>query len=235
LGITHLFSNTDCSTIDDPYKHRRIPGPGTCLDPAAINSKLDDWRAEVFFDNIGNLSDPQVILEPGTYCGGLELLRKNVAFAPGEYIIKDGPLIFGVGTRVVADGVTFVFSGNDAYLDIYDGGKLEFMAPKRGALAGLVFAQHVEAQFGKAAILPHAESIIRSGGELSITGTAYLPTQKIIFKGGSLSSAQAPSTSFIAHQLEITDGAKVEIAVDHQVAGLPPILPRSDESARLVE
>jgi len=235
IGDYSPFANTDCSTVADPYKYKRIPGPSDCLDPDSIKTKIDDYRAEVFFNNLGERSDPLVAFEPGTYCGGLTLVGKNVAFKPGEYIITDGPLVFGFGTRVEAKGVTFIFSGKDSYLDIYDGGILDFEAPKTGDLAGIVFAQHLVTELGKDAELPHADSVIRSGGELSITGTAYLPTQKIIFKGGSLSSAQAPATSFIAHQLEITDGAKIEVAVDHQAAGLPPILPRSDESVRLVE
>ena len=68
-----------------------------------------------------------------------------------------------------------------------------------------------------------------------MVGTAYLPEQRIEFIGGSISEAQAPATSFIGYQLLFDEGAKISVAVDHQTAGLPPLLPRSDESARIVQ
>ena len=176
-----------------------------------------------------------VTLQPGTYCGGLNLHAKNITFAPGEYVIKDGPLVFDSGTVAKGEEVTFVFAGRDASLQIDLGSTLDLSAPERGDLAGLVFAQYLEAEHGAEATLPSAESVISSGGNLNLIGTAYLPTQKISFVGGSISAAQAPATSFIGYQLRIDDGAKINIAVDHLQAGLPPILPRSDESARLIE
>jgi len=83
--------------------------------------------------------------------------------------------------------------------------------------------------------LPTGESIIRSGVDLQITRTGYFPEQKILFRSGSLTAAQAPATSFMAYQVSIGDGSKIAVAVDHEKAGLPPILPSSDESVRLVD
>jgi len=237
------FANTECRVIADPFEHRRIPGPGDCIPEKKLRSKLDywlsevhhpleywDWRTEQLVYEEGG-----VTLEPGTYCGGLTLKRKNIRFAPGEYIIKDGPLFFDEGTKAFGEEVTFVFAGKQATLQIDLGSKVDLSAPAKGDLQGLVFAQYIEKELGKDAALPSAESIIRSGGNLRLVGTAYMPTQRISFIGGSISSAQAPSTSFIAYNIRIDDGARISVAVDHQKAGLPPILPRSDESARLVE
>lgn len=235
------FANTECSAIADPYEHRRIPAPGPCQAPEILEAKLNDWMSriieptEIWVDGQSEIIEGGVTLEPGTYCGGLDLTARHINFAPGEYIIQDGPLLFGSGTKAVGEGVTFIFAGLDANLLVADGSHIDLSAPTRGDLEGLVFAQYLETQHGVDAILPSANSVIRSGGTVKITGTTYLPTHKISFIGGSISEAQAPATSFISYQIRISDGASINVAVDHQAAGLPPILPRSDESARLVE
>ena len=237
------FANTECGAIPDPYQYHRIPAPGDCIPQEKIDEILSDFLSDIHYPTpIWNPDTQQletveggVTLPAGTYCGGLKLLGKNVTFEPGEYIMKDGPLFFGSGTRAMGDDVTFVFSGKDSVLHITDGADVGLTAPKRGDLKGLVFAQHVEKRVGIDAALPTGTSVITAGGNLKLVGTAYLPEQKITFLGGSISESQAPSTSFIAYQLLFNDGAKISVAVDHQVVGLPPILPRSDESARLVE
>jgi len=45
----------------------------------------------------------------------------------------------------------------------------------------------------------------------------------------------APATSFIAHNILFSGEAKVNVNVDHEKGGVPPIMPRSDEGARLVQ
>jgi len=50
-----------------------------------------------------------------------------------------------------------------------------------------------------------------------------------------LAETRAPATSFIAHQISIRDGADIGVAADHIAADISPILPRSDDSARLVK
>ena len=239
------FANTECGTIADPYQYHRIPAPDVCIDDKEVSAILNHWHSGIFepfeYEDYSSGSaqtirvEGGVTLQPGTYCGGLTLVGKNVRFAPGEYIMKDGHLFFGAGTRAVGEDVAFVFAGKKSVLTITDGSDVTLSAPERGDLKGLVFAQHVETQLGKEAALPTGTSVISAGGNLHLVGTAYLPEQKVTFQGGSISEAQAPATSFIAYQLLFNDGAQISVAVDHQQAGLPPILPRSDESARLVE
>lgn len=235
------FANTDCGVVPDPYKHTRIPVPGPCQAPEILEAKLDDFMSRILqpteiWDGTKLVqTDGGVTLEPGTYCGGLDLTARHIKFAPGEYFIKDGPLNIASGTKVSGDDVTFIFAGLEANLFVGDGSIVDFSAPSKGDLKGLVFAQHLETYHGVDAILPSAESIITSGAGIKIVGTAYLPTQQITFLNGSISEAQAPATSFISYKIKIDNGAAISVAVDHQTAGLPPILPRSDESARLVE
>ncbi|GGX57644.1 hypothetical protein GCM10011309_03320 [Litorimonas cladophorae] len=225
-GATGPFEphvNTECGVIADPYIDRLAPDTGDCVDDVALTEKLSSWQAE----SLG------VTLEPGTYCGGLTLRAKVVTFAPGVYTITDGPLFFDYGTVASAEGVTFVFRGRDASLEISEGSKFHISAPKTGPTAGLAFFQDTKTNAKNFPVLPSAETTIRSGGNLEIIGTVYLPHQTVLFRGGSLSQSQAPSTSFIGYRIRIVDGAKIGVAVDHQAAGLPPIEPRHDEGVRL--
>jgi len=239
------FANTECGSIADPYQYRRIPGPGECIPQEKIDEILSHWHASIFepfeYEDYSS-GRPETIrveggvtLQPGTYCGGLKLTSKNVRFEPGTYIMKDGPLFLEHLSKIQGEDVSVVFSGNEATFQMGFGSLVNLKAPAKGDLAGLVLAQHLETQLGKDAALPSGKSVIFNASNLELTGTAYLPHQKIIFHSSGVGDAQAPSTSFIGYQLAISAGANVEVKVDHQKAGLPPILPRSDESARLVE
>jgi len=224
-GKYEPYMNTECSAVKDPYENLIAPAPDTCVDQVALDKQLSTWQAE----SVG------ITLKPGTYCGGLNLRLKVVTFEPGTYIMKDGPLELSWGTQVKGEGVTFVLHGKDSYVKVTDGASISISAPKTGDLAGLAIFQDVHNVMGKQPKAPVSNSIINSGGAVNIVGTAYLPTQKMTFIEGSLMASQAPATSFIAYNIELHSGASVEVAVDHQKAGLPPMEPRSDEAARLVE
>lgn len=227
VGDYEPFVNTQCGTIEDPYKDLGLPLVQDCIDADDVNSILSHYHADV--------AELGVTLNPGTYCGGLNLQAKIVTFNPGTYVMQDGPFIIGLGSRVTAEGVTFVLSGKDSVLNVMDGSSLNVVAPSIGQYAGLAFYQNTGSNLGKTIEATRPESIIRSGGNVSIVGTAYFPTQNLTFIGGSILATQAPATSFIAHRVAIRDGAKISVAVDHAATGLPPILPRSDESVRLAE
>jgi len=218
--------NTECASVEDPYAALKAPTPGACIDQNEIDKKLNNFRSKVY---------PGVTLSPGTYCGGLHLKANVVTFLPGTYIIKDGPLNFDDGTRVSGDGVTFVLTGKNAVLKKAFGSKIDIVAPAKGKYAGLGFFQDRFNTGQSPAVFPSAESVINEGSSLKLTGTGYFPTQKITIRNGAWSSTQAPATSFITYQMSITEGAYVDISVDHQKAGLPPILPRADEGARLAK
>ncbi|HHL43894.1 MAG TPA: hypothetical protein ENJ42_09760 [Hellea balneolensis] len=78
-------------------------------------------------------------------------------------------------------------------------------------------------------------SEIKSGAGVTIIGTVYLSTQELIITSANPVASQAPATSFIAYRLKFAGRANVSIHVDHEKGGIPPLLPRSDESARLVK
>lgn len=124
-------------------------------------------------------------------------------------------------------------SGEKAVVNINQGSHFFVDAPKDGPYAGLAFMQDVDKLRRVTGRFPDGESYFHRGSNIRIVGTAYLPTQKISFEGGSLYASQAPATSFIDYNIIIGDGSYISVSVDHEKAGVPPILPRSDDGARL--
>ena len=245
--------NTQCSVVGDPYKSIEVPEPGACIDRAALEAKLLDWRASRDaiehheIDENKRWADARAAgqvwyptyfeklhLSPGNYCGGLFLEGKEFILDPGVYNITGGSLVFGLGTELTGEGVTFVLN-DEAGLEIRDGSILNIKGPADGPMKGLIIAQDMGNKMLDSPTYPDATSTITDGAILNLLGTVYLPTHKIEFLGGSLSKTRAPATSFIAHQISIRDGADIGVSADHILADIPPILPRSDDGARLVQ
>ncbi len=171
---------------------------------------------------------------PGTYCKGLKISGVNVKFLPGTYIIKDKPLEFTKGSQAVGRDVTFVLKGKSKLL-IKDDAQVFLKAPKSGPYAGLVFFKVPETKkFGQKTKLPDGVSIIKSGGGLKIIGTAYFPSQELIISSASPTATQSPATSFIAYRMMFKDKANMVVHIDYEAGGVPPLLPRSDDGAKLV-
>lgn len=247
------YANSQCSLLHNPYVNIDIPEPGKCVDQADLNALLLDWRSgrnsveehEVLeyqrwetAEAAGQTWYPTFFeknhLTPGNYCQGLFMEGKEFILDPGVYHITGGDLIFGLGTELHGEGVTFVLHGKST-VEIMDGSILNLKGPSTGPMTGLVLAQEIGDKPVTSSLYPETTSTVTSGSMLNLLGTVYLPTHKIEFLGGSLSETRAPATSFIAHHISIRDGADIEVAVDHVAADIPPILPRSDDGARLVE
>lgn len=185
-----------------------------------------------------NTTGSEVNIKPGVFCGGLTVDGIDVDFLPGEYIIKDGPLSFINGAQAVAKDVTFILSGANSVLNIQSQSSVELKAPSDGPRQGLAVMEAVDRSAPQNRSLEEKESVIAEGGSLQVTGTIYLPQQKLVIMGKNTAvGSMAPATSFIADTLHISGGtgARMDIGVDHVSAGVPPIQPRAEDGARLVE
>ncbi len=255
-GNYQPYGKGDCAPVADPYVYTQAPAAGPCINlgaivdiRSAVNTTTKGAGAnpstskEVGGGNGGggggsiveNLTGSNVSLPPGTYCGGLTVDGQNVTFLPGNHIMLDGPLTFRNGAEAVADDVTFVMKGESSTLNIVSGAYVKVTAPGTGALAGLVFFQDVHHGSSDASAYPNGINYMASGGELNITGTAYFPTQTVEVAGQSVFGSNAPATSFIAYNVDFYGSPTINVSVDHQRAGLPPIMPRTEDGARLVE
>jgi Flp pilus assembly protein TadG len=185
-----------------------------------------------------NVTGSDVDVIPGVFCGGLTVDGINVDFLPGEYIIKDGPLSFINGAEAVAEDVTFILAGTGAVLNIQSESALNLKAPTTGPRKGLAVMEAIDSSAPGNRTYAEQSSLIAEGGSLKVLGTVYLPKQKLQVMGQNTSiGSMAPSTSFIADKIHISGGhgSSMVIAVDHVEADMPPILPRAEDGARLVE
>ena len=185
-----------------------------------------------------NVTGGNVLLTPGTYCGGLTVDGLRVRFAPGDYIFKDGPLTFLNNSEAMADRVTFGFTGSTATMNIESGSKLKIKAATEGPRKGLAFMQMIDASAPGNRGPSTGVNRIASGGSVSMTGTAYFPQQTLMISGeDSHIGASSPAVGLIANEIIFrgTRGSRVELAVDHAKAGIPPIEPRADDGVRLIE
>ena len=253
FGEHEPFVNTECATLDDPYKFMKIDTPSEpCKDQAVLDALLQDWRSGRDAVDTHNASqDIQVeqakeggydfvptyfeknSLTPGNYCEGLKLNAHELSLDPGVYHITGGELIFGGGSEVGGEDITFVLHDNVS-VEIRDGSMLNIKSPTSGPFEGLVIAQSLEDKSITNPTYPNVDSMITNDSTLNLLGTIYLPSHKVNFLGGSESTAHAPATAFIAHQISLSEGANITVSVDHITAGTSPIQPRSDSTVRLV-
>lgn len=252
IGAHYPYANTECSSVGDPYLKVEMPKPGPCINEGDLDVILQDWRSErdaienhaIDEDKrwaeataAGRVWYPTYFaknhLKPGNYCKGLFLEGKEFILDPGVYHITDGSLVFGLGTEIIGEGVTFILH-DDVNVEIRDGSVLNVQGPTEGPLMGLVIAQELADKPKTSPSYPNITTTITDGAMLNILGAVYLPSHKIEFLGGSLAKTRAPATSFIGHQISVRDGAHIAVDVDHVAAGIPPIQPRADSSARLV-
>jgi len=262
VGQFQPYIKGECASVSDPYEHVKAPAAGSCknegnirdirqlildhenqIDNAAANILADlgynpangAGTAQTLASFFENTTGSNTTLLPGTYCGGLTIDGRNVRFAPGNHIMLDGPLIFRNDAQAVGDDVTFVMKGAPSVLTVESGANVHIKAPATGELAGLAFFQDADALQDSEVEFPNGVNLLTSGGELNVTGTVYFPTQSVKVVSNSIFGSQAPATSFIAHHLEFAGNSDIRVAVDHARAGLPPIMPRTEDGARLVQ
>lgn len=246
-GDFEPFIKNECTPINDPYANLEIPKAGnSCDDATQVRSR--DWgnrwvkESELPKTASGDsvIPDESTML-PGIYCNGLTIDGRSVDLGPGVYHVW-GDLVFTNNAQVTGDGVTFILKGTDNRLVIENGAQVKLRAPSTGLTAGLVFWQKhldfIPYLFGRIPDSPDevtATSEISSGAGLNLIGTAYFPDHELIISSDNRVASQSPATSFIARRIRFTERANMVVRVDHEQGGVPPLLPRSDESARLVK
>lgn len=195
-----------CPPIPDPYANLVAPWSGSCT--------ATDLS---FGPGAHNIS-------PGTYCGGIRVQSSaNVSFAPGTYVIKDGPLIFLGQSISAGNGVTFYFTGassGQAGLQVAGGAAVDFKAPATGDLAGFVFVQHRYSQ-------PGSTSSITGGARVKLEGILYMPTWIVDVAGNGLMFEEALSWTLVADRFIIRGTGDIIVRADPVAAAFPSNLPQA--------
>jgi Flp pilus assembly protein TadG len=152
-------------------------------------------------DPFANLPSPSVggkcnsskgaTLQPGTYCGGLNLSGK-VTLSPGTYVIDGGSLKINANADITGSGVTFYLTGS-ATADFNGNATVNLSAPTSGTYSGmLVFADKMNS----------AASGHKFNGTASskMTGTIYSPSQDVNYLGNF--SGQNGCTQIVAKTVQ---------------------------------
>ncbi|MEP3890323.1 MAG: TadE/TadG family type IV pilus assembly protein [Hellea sp.] len=250
-GDYYPYVKNNCTPVKDPFESLQIPVAGKSCDSSrqvvlwgenALGAGRAFLESELTKTQEGDSIIPDFsTMSPGIYCRGIQINGANVRLEPGVYHVW-GDLEFTQNAGVVGDGVTFILKGTGNRLLINEGAEVSLRAPQTGLTKGLVFWQkylqfrpYLRGDIPDSPEKVIATSEISSGGGLKIIGTAYLPDHELVISSANSVASQSPATSFIARRIRLEGKANIHLRVDHQEGGVPPILPRSDDSARLVK
>ena len=182
-----------CGYVEDPYAGLQMPFVGSC---DHNNKKLMHHQGPI-------------TLQPGVYCGGLEIaVHADVTFAPGTYIIKDGPLSVASGAYASGLGVVFYLTGENSYIDIDGGATLNLEADTEGDFEGYLF---IQARGSGGAGLT---SEFNGGGSLTMVGAIYLPDQTVLITGNGSFGLSSPLMPIIADSFIIRGNGVFQIDMD---------------------
>ncbi len=201
--------------VADPYAGRLIP-PYTCGSYSMTN----------FTTGTLTQSSSSPGASPHTFCGGLSLgvsggSATTVTVQPGVYIIAGGSLTFNSKSTVIANGVTFVLTGDNVhgYATItVNGGPqsaLQLTAPSSGAYGGLAFFQDRNAPSPSTSGGTsscgggNSQNQLAGGSTQLITGAVYFPSQSICWGGGSSTSGAGKCTQLISYSMSFTGNSTI--------------------------
>jgi Flp pilus assembly protein TadG len=202
----------DCPHFDDPLADRPEPASSRC-----------DHTQKV-------ISNSTVLLQPGVYCSGLKIMgTSKVTFAPGVYVIKDGPFTVAGQSEIVGHGVGFFLAGESNFF--FNGQtSVELSAPTSGPLAGLLF-------FGSRSQSDRMTSTIRSAKAQVLTGTIYLPRATLVVDSIGSVATDSAYTAIVVRSLKLFDGPHLVLNTRYSDTAVP--VPEGIKSAgqpvRLVE
>ena len=204
--------NTGCSRLEDPFRNLSQPSISACIFQNGLTVNPNATRT----------------LDPGTYCGGLNI-KGTVTLNPGLYIIKDGAFTVGSQAKVTvagSGGVTFYLSGQGASLDMDGSGGVSLTAQTTGPYSGLLIIQDRASNAG-------ATSKLNGNSTTLLKGGIYLPTQSLSVNGNGSFGQQSEFMPLIADQLSFSGNATAQL--DLTAMQTPAPLPRFSSGAKLLQ
>jgi len=144
------------------------------------------------------------VLNPGVYCGGINLSGGATAtFNSGTYILLGGGLNISGGSNGTGTGVTFYNTGNSTYayrpIVVSGTSTTSFSAPTSGSLAGMLFFQ--DRSFSNT-----SQNTVSGGSTTIFQGALYFPSTPLVYSGGSV-AAHAAYTIIVANTINFSGGS----------------------------
>lgn len=232
----------DCPAYADPLSERAAPTVGSCdyidaaygekitdlIDAAAATvtssagslisqaaQGLGDVAGTNSLINSDGLSETTYTLNPGVYCGGITVgALANVELNPGTYVIKDGPLLVGIGGKVSGENVSFYLTGADSTFFFGPEAVLSLTAPKVGPLAGILFFEDRSAPEGRI----HR---ILSDDARVLLGTFYLSRGVLLVASLLPVADQSAYTAIVARKLQMAGNPTLVLNADYAGTDIP--------------
>jgi Flp pilus assembly protein TadG len=171
-------------------------------DPLAGFPEPNDSSLPCDFTNKKINEKKTVTVDPGVYCGGLNIAgNSDVTFNPGVYIMRNGPLKTSSHVTLTGSEVFFHFTGDKSYLFVDSNSTTDFTAPKSGPYKGILFYQDRNSTAGT--------SQLDSGNHSRLDGVVYFPNTNLHLdsNGDTLSEW----TIWVAKSLKVDSKAKLVV------------------------
>ncbi len=231
----------DCPAYADPLSEREAPTVGSCdFIDAAYGEKITevvDAAAKTVTGKAGSLvsqaaqglgggavnslinsaglSETTYTLDPGVYCGGLTVgALANVELNPGVYIIKNGPLLVGLGGKVSGENVSFYLVGDDSTFFFGPEAVLSLTAPKEGPLAGILFFED------RYAPADRVHRILSDDARV-LLGTFYLSRGALLVASLLPVADRSAYTAIVAKKLQMAGNPTLVLNADYAATDIP--------------
>ena len=232
---------TDCPVLEDPLRDRPEPnvgllqcdnilgkngllGKGLLGNDGLLGKDGDLLGKDGILnggDLVGTLAPGLLVtgkteLQPGVYCGGLNIVGGDVKLKPGTYILNNGGLVVANGGKLEGENVGFYLTGalGLSTIQFAPSSTVSLTAPKTGDMAGMLFFEDRDVLFK----FPH---IIASNNARNLVGTIYLPGNTLEINSTDPIADQSDYTVIIARQFEMKDGPELVLNTDYENSPIP--------------
>jgi len=188
---------TRCPAVADPLAS--LPAPSN----AAAACNFNGYK----LDGTGTLN-------PGVYCGGIEISSSGRAtFNPGIYIIRDGQFNIGSSAQVTGQNVMFYLTGSNANLNQGSSSHMNVTAPNSGTYKGIVFFQSRTAN----------TSANQFGGSTTdvIQCAVYFPNGTAEINCNGTVGASADYTIWVVKRLQLDSSATLQVTSNYAGSSTP--------------
>ncbi|AWN42905.1 TadE/TadG family type IV pilus assembly protein [Methylobacterium durans] len=229
---------TDCPAIEDPLKNTGQPSLGDCVQLPASARKDGKLRLGE------NKVDTTFTLEPGTYCGGLQIAGSAVAtLKAGIYVMKNGPLIVKDNATLSGVDVGFFFTGDKGGLLFDKKTTISLAAPTTGVMAGLLMSEQRSVNSPLDPLLDVIDLIagnsipptppplgltkplrtyrIISDNARTMLGTIYLPAGRLVIDASRPVADQSAYTVIVAQQVNLYEGPNLYLNANYDATSVP--------------
>jgi Flp pilus assembly protein TadG len=195
---------SDCPVIADPLASR--------APPPNVHAACDQTDYSVDPSNAG------ITLQPGVYCGGINIKKATAMFAPGDYIIRGGGLTVNAGGSIYGVDVGFYLTGG-AVLDAQPNSGISLSAPS-SSLDPMVGLAIWEDPNNNPAGSP-ATHRIWSDNSQNLHGTVYFPQGKLSVAGNANVGGAAAYTIIVARNFDAFQSANIVLNANYSMSTIP--------------